>query len=203
MLFTPFVTTINIRNKTNYKTLTRHGTGIVGKCKRETMWLKEIVHIRKMLSLILTLQFFIVLSKINTCHYFASFSCNHYFYQNDIPYHAHSSANHVRLFWTSANHWKNGRSVWRSRKKENDNNDIRRGKSNFFGNKVFSGERFRIKGLNFTRATIWLSQFKPHVEGELFNLRLRYDWIKQNTISNKVDLTLSWWSLNDSHMSTC
>ena len=33
---------------------------------------------KKMLSLILTLQFFIALSKINTCrHYFASFFCDH------------------------------------------------------------------------------------------------------------------------------
>ena len=36
------------------------------------------------------------------------------------------------------------------RSRKNDKNDIRRGKFNFFGKKLFSGEQFRIKGLFYT-----------------------------------------------------
>ena len=50
---------------------------------------------------------------------------------------------------------KNGRSVWRSR--ENDKNDIRRGKIRFLCKKVFSGERFRIKGLFYSSYTMAIS----------------------------------------------
>ena len=43
-------------------------------------------------------------------------------------------------------------------------------KANFFGKKVFSGERFRIKGLFYTSYNMSISA-KLHVEGELFPLR--------------------------------
>ena len=45
-------------------------------------------------------------------------------------------------------------------------------KFNFFGKKVFSGERFRIKGLFYTSCNIAISVQKPHFEGEHFPLTI-------------------------------
>ena len=57
---------------------------------------------------------------------------------------------------------KNGLSMWRWRK--NDKNDIRRGKVKSFGEKAFSGERFRIKGLFYTSYKMAISVQNPMLE---------------------------------------
>ena len=87
---------------------------------------------------------------------------------------------------------KNGPSVWRSRK--NDTNGIRHGKIWFLRKKVFSGERFRIKGSERFRILHELQygylSSNPHVEGEPFPLNV---FVTSFDISK--NLSAHWWGV--------
>ena len=88
------------------------------------------------------------------------------------PYHANTSANNVRLFSTSVNHWKMGGACG-DRVKTIKTKFVAE-KVKFFGKKVFSSERLRIKGLFYTSYKMAISVKIPMLKVNYFLYSVLY-----------------------------